>query len=155
MANNLIGTSIQKYLLGIILLCLGLLSGLLLIIIVMLLRNKPPNFFPLNNSQGNYKITKNCPEGQGWEENTKATGDFYCVEYKGTDVFGVDNGKKINFFRVTVGKSKINLSSFLNKNVINIKGKYSVSSSQCINSKCGNINGPLVVLDIDNLEVAE
>lgn len=27
-----------------------------------------PQFFPLKRSQGDYKITKECPRGSGWQE---------------------------------------------------------------------------------------
>ncbi|MEX2012975.1 MAG: hypothetical protein WD967_01065 [Candidatus Levyibacteriota bacterium] len=118
-----------------------------------IITDKPPDFFPLNNSQGEYKITKNCPDGQGWQEQFQGQGNLYCVEYKGPHVFWIDEGENTNFFRITVGKTDINLEQFNGKRVKNIEGKFSYDSKQCIQDKCVNVS--FVVLDIDKLELAE
>ena len=117
--------------------------------------DEPPHFFPLNNSQSEYKVTKNCPTGQGRQEQFQGQGSAYCVEYKGSNVFMNNESGNTNFFRITVGKSKVDLEPFNGKKVKNIEGKYTSSSKQCIQNNCSDIYGPLVVLDIDNLEVAE
>lgn len=117
--------------------------------------DEPPRFFPLNNSQGEYRITKNCPNGQGWQEQFQGQGNAYCVEYKGSYVFMNNESGDTNFFRITVGKSKIDLEPFNGKKVRNIQGKYTSSSKQCIQNNCTGIYGPLVVLDIDKLDAAE
>jgi hypothetical protein len=109
-----------------------------------------PTFFPLNNSQGEYRITKGCPNAQGWDKQGSTQGEGYCVEYKGSGVFG-----NTNFFRITVGKSQIELTPFINKKVKNIQGKYTSSSKQCIRDKCIEIFGGYAVLDIDKLELVE
>lgn len=117
--------------------------------------DEPPHFFPLNNSQGEYRITKNCPNGQGWQEQFQGQGNAYCVEYKGPDVFMNDQSGNTNFFRITVGKTDMDLEQFNGKRVKNIDGKYTSSSKQCIQNKCIDIYGPLVVLNIDKLDAAE
>ncbi len=134
------------FLVAFVIILIGVMVGFLYLI----LNDEPPYFIPLNNSQGQYKITKSCPQGQGNNENFHDKGDGYCVEYKGPGVFRSDqNG---NFFRVTIGKSRINLAPYVGKRVKNIKGKYVSSSKQCIQDRCISIGGPFVVLNIDSLE---
>jgi len=115
--------------------------------------DEPPHFFPLNNPKGEYLITKNCPGGQGWDKKQVGESNAYCVEYAGPDVFMNEKEGNSGFFRITVGKSNIDLEPFLNKKVKNIEGKYTQSSKQCIQGKCTHIYGPLVVLNIDKLEM--
>lgn len=117
--------------------------------------DEPPSFFPLNNSHSEYRITKNCPTGQGWDEQIQGQGYAYCVEYKGPDVFMRNENGNNNFFRITVGNSKIDLAPFNGKKVRNVQGKYTTSPKQCIQDKCVDIYGPMVVLNIDWLEVAD
>ncbi len=117
--------------------------------------NKPPIFFPLDDSQAEYKITKNCPDGQGWVEKIQTSENGFCVEYKGSGVLSSDQYKNNNFFRITVGKSKIDLEPFVDKKVKNIQGKYAVSSKQCIQDKCIKIDGSYTVLNIEKLEAVE
>lgn len=117
--------------------------------------DEPPQFFPLNNPQGEYRITKKCPGGQGWVEKPQLSDNGYCLEYKGPDVFLNDNHGNTNYFSITIGKSPIDLEAYVDKRVKNIKGKYTSSSKQCIQNKCIEIYGPLVVVDIDKLELAE
>ncbi|HLL61238.1 MAG TPA: hypothetical protein VK338_05955 [Candidatus Nitrosocosmicus sp.] len=115
--------------------------------------DEPPHFFPLNNSQSEYRITKNCPNGQGWQQEVQSKGKAYCVEYKGPGVFMNKESGNTNFFRITVGKSNLDLEPFVGKEVKTIEGKYSSSSKQCIQGKCIDIGGgPFVVLDINNLK---
>lgn len=117
--------------------------------------DEPPHFFPLNNPQGEYRITKRCPGGQGWEEKPHLQGKGYCLEYKGPDVFLNEEHGKTNYFSITIGKSRIDLEPFVGKMVKNVKGKYTSSSTQCIQNKCIDIYGPIVVLDIDKFELAQ
>jgi hypothetical protein len=134
-------------------------SGLIVIFISWfiweIVTDRPPIFFPLNNPQGEYKITKGCPMEQGWNEQIMNPSNEYCVEYKGPDVFMNSEYGNTNFFRITVGKSNINLKEFEGKKVKNIQGQYVSSDKQCIQNKCVDIGGPLVVLDIDKLEMAD
>ncbi len=120
-----------------------------------IITDKPPSFFPLDSSQGKYIITKNCPNGQGWTEQFQGQGYAYCVEYKGSDVFMNDESGNTNFFRITVGKSNVDLEPFVGKQVRLVSGQYVSSSKQCIQNDCVNINGPYVVLNIDSLKLAE
>jgi hypothetical protein len=110
---------------------------------------KPPVFFPLNNPKGVYKVTKACPSAQGWEERTMTTGDLYCIEYKGTDVLFQEEGE--DFFRITVGRSDVDLEKYLGMEVRDIEGKFVYRGEQCILEKCTPQNGPRVVLDIYKL----
>lgn len=120
-----------------------------------IITDEPPHFFPLDNVQAEYRVSKKCPNGQGWNEQVQAEGEGYCIEYKGSDVFSNDVQGNTNFFRITVGQSKINLEPFVGKRVKNIKGKYVSSNKQCVNGKCIDIGGPYVVLNIDELDLAE
>lgn len=113
---------------------------------------KQPIFFPLDNSQGKYKITKKCPNSQGWIEDVTTQSRAYCVEYKGSNVFN-DNDGNSSFFRITVGKSDVDLEQYLDKQVKNIKGDFVSSKKQCILNKCVDI-GTRVVLNVDSLELA-
>jgi len=116
---------------------------------------EPMNFFPLDDKNAEYKITKNCPYGQGWEEKPQTTTHAYCLEYRGTHVVEMYEGKHTNFFSITIGKSKMNLEPYLGKKVKNIKGKYWDSTKQCIQDTCIAIGGPYIVVNIDHLELAE
>jgi hypothetical protein len=117
--------------------------------------DEPPQFFPLNNSQASYTIVKSSKVVQGWSEKEQ-TGysnlpePRYYVEYRGDGVFADDFNN--NFFRVTVGKSKVDLEPFISKNVLITQGKFVSSSKQCIVNQCIDIYGPYVVLNIDKLE---
>src|SRR5437879_12128463 len=80
-----------------------------------------PQFFPLNNPQGSYKITTGCPWEESWQE-TNISGNItkagYCVEYRGDNIFISSNKGKTHFYRITVGTSRQDLQPFLNKEVI-------------------------------------
>lgn len=111
-----------------------------------------PTFFPLNDVKAEYRITKNCPNGQGWIEQPQVQGNAYCLEYRGDNVlWKEDRGSE--FFSITIGKSDLNLESYLGKKIKNIKGRYTNSGKQYIQSNCIEINGAYVVVDIDSLEV--
>jgi hypothetical protein len=115
--------------------------------------DEPPNFFPLGDTQAEYRITKNCPNNQGWVEQTQGEGIAYCLEYRGNNVLWKEDHGNSNFFSITIGKSNIDLSNYVNKKVKNIKGKYTSSGKQCIQNKCTDIGGPFVVVNIDRLEL--
>lgn len=129
------------------------LSSFLILLVWGVLSDEPPHFFPLNDPEGEYRVTTGCPSGRGWSEVEK-TDTAYCVEYRGKHVF-LNDEKQSDFFRITVGDSKVNLKPFVGKNVIIQKGRYTSRSHQCINGTCTYIGGPFVVLDIDQLELAE
>lgn len=117
-----------------------------------------PQFFPLNNSKARYTIVKSSKMGQGWDEKEATNSSElpeprYYVEYRGNNVFADDHNN--NFFRVTVGNSKIDLEPFIGKDVVVTKGKFVSSSKQCIVYKCIDIYGPFVVLNVDELQFAK
>lgn len=118
-----------------------------------------PQFFPLNNSKAKYAIVKSTKFAQGTDENELVNSTSYLseprfyVEYRGDGVF-MDDWHN-NFFRVTVGKSKVELEPFIGKDVIIKQGKFVSSSKQCIVDKCIDIYGPYVVLNIDKLEATK
>lgn len=140
---------IKKILLLIILLTVSFAAWF----VYQIITDKPPTFFPLNHPQGLYLITKTCPHSQGWTEQSPSQGDAYCVEYKGPDVFMNSENNNSNFFRITVGKSKIDLEPLVGKQIKSINGEYTSSSKQCIQNKCTEIGGPFVVLNIESVEV--
>jgi len=113
--------------------------------------DEPPQFFPLDNPKGVYQITKGCPQAQGWEENGLTSGKAFCVAYKGPGVLLDAESGNNHFFSITVGKSKVDLTQYLGKEIKGIRGKWSNSSEQCIKGACIEINGPFVVLDIDDV----
>ncbi|MEX2028421.1 MAG: hypothetical protein WD988_02880 [Candidatus Curtissbacteria bacterium] len=116
-------------------------------------------FFPINNSDGRYTIVKSSKLLQGSEEEERANfpglpEPLYYVEYRGDGVLKIDK-EDGDFFRVTVGNSKVELESFIGKDVIVTKGKFVGSSKQCIVNKCTDIRSSFVVLDIDALGLAK
>lgn len=114
---------------------------------------EPPDFFPLNDTQAEYRVTRNCPIGQGWVEQTGIQGSAYCLEYRGNNVLMKEDHNDSTFFSITIGKSNINLETYEGKIVKNIKGKFTSSDKQCIKNKCIEIGGPFVVANIDRLEL--
>ncbi len=123
--------------------------------VYQIITDKPPTFFPLNHPEGQYFISKICPHGQGWTDQTSGQGNAYCVEYKGPEVLMNQENGNTNFFRITVGKSKIDLEPLVGKQIKAVSGQYASSSKQCIQDKCVDIGGPFVVLDIVNVELIE
>ncbi len=130
-------------------------GGFLAWFIWLIVTDKPPSFFPLNNSSAEYTVSKKCSHGQGWNEDDETQDKGFCIEYKGNNVFMNDSSGNTNFFRITVGKSKIDLEPFVGKEVKNVKGNFVTSNKQCINNRCIDIGGAYVVLDISELELAE
>lgn len=112
-----------------------------------------PHFFPLNNLDGEYTVTFECPHGQGWIEWAETDGSAYCIEYRGNRVFSSDGNA--NFFRITVGNSKVDLESLIGEKIIVTEGDFVSSSEQCVQDKCIDVGGPLVVLDIEEIQVLE
>ncbi len=128
--------------------------GVGIFILFMMSSRDVPDFFPLNHPQGTYTVTLGCPSGQGLYEKEFGHGDQYCIEYRGPGIFvGVNENGKNTFFRITVGRSKVDLRSFLDKSVRISKGDFASRSEQCIQSVCANIGGPFIVLDIDELRL--
>lgn len=127
-----------------------------------ILNESVPQFFPLDNPSARYTVIKSSKMTQGWNEMETTNsavnsailpGERYYIEYRGENVLADDNKK--NFFRITVGNSKVDLEPFINKDVKVTKGEFVSSSKQCIIEKCVDIYGPFVVLNIDQLRLAE
>jgi hypothetical protein len=125
-----------------------------------LINEQPPEFFPLDNHLARYTIIKSSTLFQGWDKGAMRSysqvpdlDSRYYVEYRGEGVF--NDEKKNNFFRITVGNSKVDLSTFIDKDVRIIKGKFVSSSKQCIVNNCVDIYGPYIVLDIDSIQEAK
>lgn len=145
-------TRIEQMIKKILLLITFFVIGFAAWFVYEIITDKPPTFFPLNHPDGVYLITKTCPHGQGWTEQNPSQGNAYCIEYKGPDVLLNSENNNTNFFRITVGKSKIDLEPLVGKQVKSINGEYGSSSKQCIQNKCSEIGGPFVVLNIESIE---
>lgn len=123
-----------------------------------ILNDDPPQFFPLNKAESRYTIIKSSKLMQGWGETHAADvvelqQQRYYVEYRGDGVFM--NEQNRNFFRVTVGDSKVDLEPFIGKDVLITKGEFVSSTKQCIVGKCIDIRAPFVVLNIDEINLNE
>lgn len=117
-----------------------------------------PTFFPLNNPEARYTIVKSSDVFQGWNEieptdsvNLPTKTKIFYMEYRGENVFADE--KKVNFFRIMIGKSEMELDSLVDKDVKIIKGEFVSSTQQCILDKCTNISGPHVVLNLDQVQL--
>lgn len=124
-------------------------------LLVTFFQDETPHFFPLDNPHGEYTITKKCPHGQGIIKKYNIVGEAYCLEYRGEGVIATEPQINNDFFRITIGRSDIDLEQLNGKQVKNLTGKFTGSSQQCINEKCIDIGGPYAVLDITSLEIAE
>lgn len=120
-----------------------------------ILTDKPPTFFPLNDKNATYAITKNCPGGQGWVEASGKYGDAYCLEYRGDHVFMKETHDNSEYFSITIGRSNIDLEPLVGRTVKNIDGEYASASKQCVLDVCTDIGGPYVVVNINSLEMTE
>lgn len=131
--------------------------GFFILIVYLMTTDKPPMFFPLNDSQGKYTILKSqagnvpCNYKEEKAQNYYGGPLRYIVRYEGKHVFsGIG---PTDCFEILVGRSEQELESFMGKQV-RIKGDFDSSSQQCIQNKCENIFGPYVVLDIDSIKLS-
>ena len=135
---------------------LGLIFGLAgFVAIAKVVLFSPPQFFPLDNPNGSYKITKGCPSRQGWWETGAAGmkyGDGYCVEYRGANVFDPQH-TNTNFYRVTVGASRQDLRPFLNRSVTITSGRFDSADTQCIAGACVALGGTGTVLTLRSIKI--
>lgn len=98
------------------------------------IKDKTPNFFPINDQSGQYTIIEN-QEG------------IFEVKYSGQQTF---NGS--NTITTMVGNTNYNLKQLINKPVIVTKGKFASGyKQQCIVSNCRDIGGPYAVINIEEL----
>lgn len=116
-------------------------------------------WFPLDDTQAEYTITRNCiPAGYGFDEpKTFAQSNIYCMEYRGGHVTWRELQGNANYFSIAIGKSEIDLAPFAEKKVKSIKGNFQWGDDkQCIQNKCINLaNGPFPQLNIKSLELAK
>lgn len=120
-----------------------------------IITDEPPHFIPLNDPQAEYRIIKGCPNAQGWGESKDFQGNAYCLEYRGDNVLMKEEHNNSEFFTITIGKSSMDLQPYEGKKVINIKGRYTSSDTQCIQNTCTKIGGPFVVVNITHIELAQ
>jgi hypothetical protein len=145
--------NIELTIFRVILLILGAILLFILWFIWAIITDPPPQFFPLDDAQAEYRITHSCPSSQGWGPPRGQEDIAYCVEYRGKQVFGDSDHGNGYYFAITVGHSKVDLEPYLNQSVTNLKGKWNSSSKQCIRNKCVSIGGPYVVLDVHDLDL--
>jgi hypothetical protein len=115
----------------------------------------PPQFFPLDNPKGEYRLTKMCPNGQGWNNSLYSQDKGYSIEYTGTGIFMSQDQANSSFYRICVGKSSVDLEPIMGKKIKKITGDFVSSSKQCVLDRCIEIGGPLVVLNIEKIEMTQ
>lgn len=121
-----------------------------LFMIYNIFNDPPPELFPFNDSEAVYSITK--IDGI-YYLNYKATSDrnkYYVCEWpeSGEKYCGWETHKDIS--GVAIGKSPVDLESFLNHN-LRLDGSFAYSDKQCIVNICKDLNSRLVV-DINSIE---
>ncbi len=96
--------------------------------------DKPPEFFPFNESAADYLIKK---ENNG----------MFVVNYKGPNTFNNEN--KVS---IVVGKTDYDLEQYIGKKIIITKGSFENNfTKQCIKEKCIDIGGPYAGVVIDEI----
>ncbi len=100
-------------------------------------RDQTPQFFPINEPNGDYRIIKE---------------PYFQVQYTGPKTLEITpNG--IGSVTVMVGESTVDLSQYIGKKVILTKGKfYSGFTTQCILRKCVDIGGPYAAVIIEGIK---
>jgi hypothetical protein len=63
--------------------------------------------------------------------------------------------EKHDFFRITIGKSHVDLEPYIGKYVRLKGGDFVYSTEQCIQDKCIDIGGPMAMLDVYGVEMVE
>lgn len=113
-----------------------------------LFNEKPPQFFPFNDPDATYTITKH---GNNFMLKYESTGDLNSHQ-----VCDLENGKtkcrtEINRnIEVMIGKSEDELEPLLGKQVT-VNGDFVYSDQQCIAEQCHHIGG-WAVLNIERIE---
>lgn len=118
--------------------------GITSFIALSLFNEKPPIFFPFDDTQAIYTVTK-----KGglyfitYDSPSNRNSSYNCS----TDINGVSCHTDIqHHVDVMVGKSPLDLETFINKK-IKLNGDFAYGNKQCIVNKCIDI-GPYAVLDI-------
>lgn len=116
-------------------------AGFVIWFIWNIVTDKPPQFFPFNELQGEYSIVR--PYGS----------DIFMVKYKGPNAFSGISQDTDGTISVIVGKTKYDLHQYLGKKVFLTKGDFRGSfTTQCIANNCKEIGGPYVAVVIDEME---
>lgn len=126
-----------------------ILLGFMTYTICALVDEKPPKFFPFDDPQATYRVTKH--------------GDNYMLRYQSTgdmntrDVCDTHNGKTscstevANDLETMIGNSDIELEPLLGKPVV-VDGEFVYDDEQCIAGMCHHIGG-WAVLNLTNISV--
>ena len=137
-----------KYLLIFVGIINFLLFGLFVNIIWSLTHEKPPQFFPFNDPEATYTITKH---GDNFMLKYESTGDMnshqVCDRKNGKTNCHTEINRNIE---VMIGKSEDELEPLLGKQVT-VNGDFVYSDQQCIAEQCHHIGG-WAVLNIEKIE---
>lgn len=112
--------------------------GLVILLLVWFIwdgfiKDKTPQFFPINEQQGEYSIIK-------------SSDDVFMVKYSGPKAFS-------DISSVMIGKTDYDLNQYLGKKVLITKGSFkSGFTQQCIASICKDIGGPYAAIVIQKME---
>ena len=122
------------------------------LIIYNLFTDKPPQFFPFDDEQALYTITKIDGIYYINYKTTSERNKSYICEWEegGGKRCGWELNQNIE--GITIGKSPVELELFLNKN-LRLRGNFVYDNKQCILERCEEI-GNRAVLNIDLIEEA-
>jgi LysM repeat protein len=141
-------TRTEKYIKTIVR-ALSIFSGLIIISILALVvsfilaikSQKEPQFFPFNESSGEYVIS----------QDSSTDKSPFIVMYKGPNNGFITKNSE-GYISVIVGSTNYDLSKYLGKQVFITKGDFVSSSKQCVAGLCKDISGPYVVVNIDEMQ---
>lgn len=122
------------------------------LIIYTTFTDKPPNFFPFDDPDAIYTISKqNGIYYINYKTTSEGNKSYVCEWVQGGE-------KKCNWELnqniggIAIGKSPVELKLFLNKN-LKLSGDFIYDNKQCIVNRCQDI-GKRAVLNIDSIEEA-
>jgi hypothetical protein len=120
-------------------------GGIILFLVAIYLLNYikgTPEFFPLHNPKGKYKIVDHC---LGESD--------YCVEYRGDGVIKLSENASPRFYQIIVGTARQDLKPFVNKEIIITSGRFNTAYNQCIQNKCTPLGGPFIGIDLYSIKI--
>lgn len=113
-----------------------------------LFNEKPPQFFPFNDPEATYTITKH---GDNFMLKYESDGDMnshqICDQKNGKTECRIEIHREVE---VMIGTSKDKLETLVGKRV-NVEGDFVYSDEQCIADQCHHIGG-WAVLNIEKIE---
>ncbi len=116
-----------------------------------LLNEQPPKFFPFDDPQAQYTVTK---RGKNYFVRYQSVGDMntktFCGQHRGRVVC---RNRVDDDIEVMVGKSPVDLAPLVGKSV-QLEGIFRYSDKQCILDSCHDI-GRWAVLHIRNLQLSQ